>query len=180
MQLCNFKTLKKAPFLFKMATLALQKDLICIAIVVVLHAKRASLPSKSIPLGLQESPFWRKIRHPPPPLHTNNVSENSRIDFSFVTDFYCMYDICIRRTKPTVCLPRITFLAIMLTDNWFRNDLYSFSFTTLQYTKYALVLYTKVNLIIEKPINSESFLQFLRNCLCFLMVNYFHLFAKIS
>ena len=81
----------------------MQKGLPCLPKVFHLDCKKALLDEKH---GI------RHLRYIP-----KNASENSRIDFSFVTDFYCMYDICIRRTKPTVCFPRITFLVIMLTDN---------------------------------------------------------------
>ena len=57
MQLCNFKTLKKAPFLFKRATLALQKSLICIAIVVVLQCKKGFLALLKLYFGSEKKPF---------------------------------------------------------------------------------------------------------------------------
>ena len=193
----NFYKHKSSPFRCKRTTFALHFGLRCIA-------NGASLPSKSCPFGVQRSPEWLNIWHPPLPLHIKNASVNSRIEILFVTLFYCLYDICIhffiyyplaelffiqfyrqfigvaeehktlagificaywfvyntfavkfvnclsqivhfkckmtqtccfgiwwthrrigewkqlhyiRRTKPTVCLPRITLLAIMLTDN---------------------------------------------------------------
>ena len=57
MQLCNFKTLKKAPFLFKRATLALQKSLICIAIVVVLQCKKGFFAHLKLYFGSAKKPF---------------------------------------------------------------------------------------------------------------------------
>ena len=58
MQLCNFKTLKKAPFLFKRATLALQKSLICIAIVVVLQCKKGFFAHLKLYFESAKKPFW--------------------------------------------------------------------------------------------------------------------------
>ena len=81
----------------------MKKGLPCLPKVFHLDCKKALLDEKH---GIRHLRYIQK-----------NASENSRIEILFVTLFYCLYDICIRRTKPTVCLTRITFLAIMLTDN---------------------------------------------------------------
>lgn len=77
----NFSTSEEPHLHCNSSRFAMQKGLPYLPKVFHLDCKKALLDEKH---GI------RHLRYIP-----KNASENSRIDFSFVTDFYCMYDICM-------------------------------------------------------------------------------------
>ena len=83
------------PFLCKRATLALRKDNFSTPIEPPLQHKRASLTSRCYRLEGKEALFAciEDILQLSKPIIS--APEFSIIDFSFVTLFYCLYDICI-------------------------------------------------------------------------------------
>ena len=87
-EMCNEQMRKRATFFWKCSPFTFQLWSFCIATVV-------HLPLKCSTFAMQRSLKRQAKRSSTPKKPRKTASEISRINFLFVTLFYCMYNICI-------------------------------------------------------------------------------------